>query len=79
MFCSDYPTFPKVIPPTINFFLQTLKLEENSRTKSFCSAILFQLQNLEKNTYQNDHLKWKCIQSLVLEVEGLKQSSTFNI
>ena len=35
-------------PPTLNFFLQILKLEKNSRTKKFCSAILFQLQNLEK-------------------------------
>ena len=30
------------------FILQILKLEENGRTKLFCSAILFQLQNLEK-------------------------------
>ena len=30
------------------FFLQILKLEENSRTKLFYSAILFQLYNLEK-------------------------------
>ena len=29
-------------------FLQILKLEENSSKKLFCSAILFQLQNLEK-------------------------------
>ena len=33
------------------FFLQILKLEENSRTKLFCSAILIQLQNLEKKVY----------------------------
>ena len=30
------------------YFFQILKLEEDSRTKLFCSAILFQLQNLEK-------------------------------
>ena len=75
---SGYPTYPKYLPPTLNFFPQILKLEENSRTKYFCSAILFQLQNLQrKNTYLNDHLKWKskflCIQSLVLQVEVLKQ------
>ena len=40
---SGYPTFPNFLPPTINFCLQTMKLEENSS-----SAILFQLQNLEK-------------------------------
>ena len=26
-----YPTYPKFLPPTLNFFLQILKLEENSR------------------------------------------------
>ena len=31
----------------IGFKTKILKLEENSRTKLFCSAILFQLQNLE--------------------------------
>ena len=41
---SGYPTYPKLKPPALNFFLQILKLEENSRT-----AILFQLQNLEKS------------------------------
>ena len=44
---SGNRTYPKFLPPTLNFFLQILKLEENSRTK-FCSTILFQLQNLEK-------------------------------
>ena len=37
----------------------------------------------EKNTYQNDHLKWKskflCIQSLVLEEKGLKQGYIFKL
>ena len=51
---SGYPTYPKFLPPNLTFFLQILNLEEKSS-----SAILFQLQNLEKNTYQNDHLKWK--------------------
>ena len=27
---SGYPTYPKFLPPTLNFFLQILKLEENS-------------------------------------------------
>ena len=30
---SGCPTYPKFLSPTINFFLQILKLEENSRTK----------------------------------------------
>ena len=46
--------------------------------KQFCSAFLFQLQNLKQNTYQNNHLKQKskflCIQYLVLEVKGLKKT-----
>ena len=38
---------------------------------------------MEKNTYQNDHLKQKsskflCIQSLVIEVKGLKQIISSN-
>ena len=32
------------------YFLQILKLEENSRTKLFCPIFLFQLQNLEKES-----------------------------
>ena len=86
MYGSGYPTYPNFLPPTLNFFSpnsQILKLEENSRTKYFCSAILFQLKNLEKNTYQNDHLKWitkfLCIHSLVLEIKGLKRGYTFYI
>ena len=78
---TGYPAYPIFLPPTLNIFLRILKLEENSRTKLFCSAILFQLQNLEKNTYQNDHLKQNskllCIQSLVLEVKGLKRGYIF--
>ena len=35
-------------PLPLTFFLQIMKLEEIIRTKNFCSAILFQLQNLEK-------------------------------
>ena len=42
------PPTLNLYPPVLNFFLQILKLEENSRTKLFCSAILFQIQNLEK-------------------------------
>ena len=30
---SGYPAYPKFLPPTLNFFLQILKSEENSRTK----------------------------------------------
>ena len=30
---SGYMTYPNFLPPTLNFFLQILKLEENSRTK----------------------------------------------
>ena len=30
---SGYPTYSKFLPPILNFFLQILKLEENSRTK----------------------------------------------
>ena len=30
---SGYPTYPRFVPPTLNIFLQRLKLEENSRTK----------------------------------------------
>ena len=30
---SGYLTYPTFLPPTLNFFLQILKLEENSRTK----------------------------------------------
>ena len=41
---SGYPTYPKFVPTTQNCSLQILKLKENSRTKEFCSAILFQLQ-----------------------------------
>ena len=44
---SGYLTNPKFLPPTLNFFLQILKLEEIAEQKN-CSAILFQLQNLEK-------------------------------
>ena len=40
---SGFPTYPRFLLPTLNFFLHILKLEENSS-----SAILFQLQNLEK-------------------------------
>ena len=45
---SGYPTYPIFLPPTLNFFLQILKLEENNR-----SAILFQLQNFEKKYISN--------------------------
>ena len=30
---SGNPTYPKCLPPTLNFLLQIPKLEENSRTK----------------------------------------------
>ena len=30
---SGYPTYPKFLLPTLNFFLQILMLEESSRTK----------------------------------------------
>ena len=63
---SGYPTYPKFLPPTLNFFLQILKLKENSRTKLFCSAILFHLQNLEKK-----------IHSKITIWNGLKQGYIF--
>ena len=59
---SGYVTYPKLLPPTLNFFLQILNLEENSRTKLFCSAILFQLQNLEKKICIKMTIKFLCIQ-----------------
>ena len=39
---SGYPTYSKFLPPTVNFFLQILKLEENSRTINiilFCYSL----------------------------------------
>ena len=30
---SGYITYPNFLPPTLDFFLQILKFEENSRTK----------------------------------------------
>ena len=75
------PDLPYILPLILNFILQILKLEENSRINLFCSAILFQLENYreKKNTYQNDYPKQIYIsismhsESLVLEVKGLKQ------
>ena len=68
---SGYPTYPKLLPPTLNFFLQILKLEENNFVLLFSSNFIIG----EKNTYQDGHLKRKskylCIQSLDLEVKGL--------
>ena len=29
MYGSGYSTYPKTLPPTLNFFLQILKFEEN--------------------------------------------------
>ena len=62
---SGYPTYSKFLPPTLNFFLQILKLGEKTRTKLFCSAILFKLQIFEKKYI------WKNVYAL--EVKGLKQ------
>ena len=31
---SGYPTYPEFLSPTLDFFLQILKLEENSRKNS---------------------------------------------
>ena len=66
---SGYLTYPKFLPPTLNFFLQILKII------LFCYCL--PTSEFDKKIYQNDHLKWKskflCIQSLVLEVEVLKQ------
>ena len=62
--CVVQATRPTLIfyPLPLTFFLQILKLAENSS-----SAIPFQLQNLEKKYIS------KCTQSLVLEVNGLKK------
>ena len=58
---SSYLTYPKFLPPTQNI------VSTNSEVR--------------RNMYQNDHLKQKskfqCIQSLVLEVKGLKQGYMF--
>ena len=77
---SGYPTYPKFSPPTLIIFSpNSLKLVENNFVLLFSSNFRI----WRKNTYQNDHLKWKskflCIQSLVLEVKGFKQSPTFYI
>ena len=71
-------TYPKFLPPALNFLLQILKLEKGSKTKKKCSAVLFQLQNLKIKDISYDHLRQKskflCMQSSILEVKGLKQS-----
>ena len=79
---SGYLTYPKFLPSKlIFFFLQIRKLDENSRTKYFVLLFSSNFRIWRKNTYQNDHLKWKskffCIQSLVLEVKRLKQGYIF--
>ena len=78
---SGYRTYPKFLPPILNIFHQILKWEENSRTNNFVLLFSSNFRIWRKNTYQNDHLKLKskflCIQSLVLEVKGLKQGYVF--
>ena len=75
MICVVHVTWPTLnfYPPTLNFFLQILKLEENSRTKYFfCSVILFQLQNLEKKYIS----KWPSEMEILISMHsvfGLKQ------
>ena len=71
-------------PPTLNFFLQILKLEgwkRKAEQNNFILLFSYNFRICRKNTYQNDHLKWKSkclyIQSLVLEVRGLKQGYIF--
>ena len=75
---SGYPTYPKLLPPTLNFLLTIMKLEKNSRLILFCYSLPTS-EFGEKYTYQSDHLKRKskflCIQSL--EVKGLKQGYFF--
>ena len=80
---SGYSTYPKFLPPTLNFFLQILKLEEIVEQNNFVLLFSSNFRIWRKNTYQNNNLKWKskclCIQSLVLEVKGLKQGYIFKL
>ena len=80
---SGYPTFPKFLPPTLIFFSKFWSWKRITEQNNFVLLFSTNFRIWRKNTYQNDDLKWKskflCIQSLVLDVKGLKQSSTFYI
>ena len=68
MYGSGYQTYTKFLPPTLHFFLQILKLEDNSRTKKNCSAFLFQLQNLEEKKYIS---KWPSEMEILISMHSV--------
>ena len=78
MCSSGYPTYPKFAPHTLNIFS---KLRSWKRIAILLFSSNFRIW--KKNMYQNNHLKQKskflCIQSLVLEVKGLKQGYILKI
>ena len=78
---SGYPIYPKFLSPTLNFFLQILKLKRIAEQNHFVLLLFSNFRIWRKNTYQSDHLKGNskslCIQSLILEIKGLKQGYVF--
>ena len=79
---SGYPTYPKFLPLMLNFFSKFGSWKRIAEQNNFVLLFSSNFRIWRKNTYQNGHLKWKskflCIQSLVLEVKGLKQGYIFS-
>ena len=80
---SGYPTNPKFLPPTLNFFFPP-NSEVGKKIAEQDNFVLLFSSNFriwKKNTYQNNHLKRKSkflyIPSLVLELKGVKQGYLF--
>ena len=73
---SGYPTYPKCLPPTRNFFSKFWSWKRLAEQNDFLPASASSDFGDKIYITKNDHLKRKskciCIQSLVLEVKGLK-------
>ena len=56
---SGYLTYPKYLPPTLNFFLQILKLEEIAEQNNFVLLFSSNFRIRRKIHTKSDHLKQK--------------------